>query len=113
MNVDFVTAVKMFFINYVNFKGRSTRAEYWWAILFYVIVSSIPFVGYIAMPTLLTTHARNQHTTLARHRPQRMVACRLLRDISCTWWMDGFGNAPLYADGRIYQFRPYTDHLNA
>lgn len=26
-NVDFITAVKMFFMNYANFRGRSTRAD--------------------------------------------------------------------------------------
>lgn len=41
MNVDFLTAVKMFFANYVNFRGRSTRAEYWWAILFCVLCSAV------------------------------------------------------------------------
>lgn len=41
MNVDFQTAVRMFFANYTNFKGRSTRAEYWWAMLFVAIVSII------------------------------------------------------------------------
>ena len=32
MNVDFITAIKIYFANYVNFRGRSTRAEYWWAV---------------------------------------------------------------------------------
>ena len=45
MNVDFKTAVKLFFANYSNFKGRSTRAEYWWVALFLMIVSiAISFV---------------------------------------------------------------------
>lgn len=30
---NLVGAVKLFFSNYVNFKGRSTRSEYWWVIL--------------------------------------------------------------------------------
>ena len=37
MNVDFLTAIKLFFANYVNFRGRSTRAEYWFAMLFVLI----------------------------------------------------------------------------
>lgn len=41
MNVDFVTAIKLFFANYVNFKGRSTRAEYWFAALFCFIASIV------------------------------------------------------------------------
>lgn len=46
MNVTFTEAVKSFFANYANFKGRSTRAEYWWAILFIYIVSMVlTFLG--------------------------------------------------------------------
>lgn len=38
MNVDFTQAIQIFFANYANFKGRSTRAEYWWIGLFMIIV---------------------------------------------------------------------------
>ena len=31
------TAVKKFFQGYVDFKGRATRAEYWWVVLAYII----------------------------------------------------------------------------
>lgn len=41
MNVDFTQAIQLFFANYANFKGRSTRAEYWWVELFMLIVSVI------------------------------------------------------------------------
>lgn len=34
-----VEALKLFFTNYANFKGRSTRSEYWWALLLIGIVS--------------------------------------------------------------------------
>ena len=47
MNVTFSTAIKLYFANYANFKGRSTRAEYWWAMLFVfilnIITSKIPY----------------------------------------------------------------------
>lgn len=36
--VGFGEAVKMFFSRYVDFEGRSTRAEYWWVQLFNVLV---------------------------------------------------------------------------
>lgn len=36
--VGFGDAVKMFFTRYVDFEGRSTRAEYWWFFLFYWLV---------------------------------------------------------------------------
>lgn len=36
--IGFGEAVKLFFKNYVNFSGRATRSEYWWAYLFNNIV---------------------------------------------------------------------------
>ena len=47
--VGFGEAIKLFFVNYVNFTGRSTASEYWWAFLFNFLVSLctawIPVVG--------------------------------------------------------------------
>lgn len=34
MTITFAEAIKRFFTNYANFRGRATRAEYWWAQLF-------------------------------------------------------------------------------
>jgi uncharacterized membrane protein YhaH (DUF805 family) len=36
--VGFTDAVKLFYERYTDFAGRSTRSEYWWVQLFYVIV---------------------------------------------------------------------------
>lgn len=51
MKATFVEAIKLYFINYVNFTGRSTVSEYWWAYLFNylasLILSFIPYVGAI------------------------------------------------------------------
>jgi len=33
LGVSFIQAIKLFFKNYANFEGRSSRSEYWW---FYV-----------------------------------------------------------------------------
>lgn len=33
-----IEAYKKFFINYANFKGRSTRSDYWWVILMNFII---------------------------------------------------------------------------
>lgn len=41
MNVDFITAIKLYFANYFNFSGRSTRAEFWFAMLFIFIGNMI------------------------------------------------------------------------
>lgn len=36
-----ITATKLFFKNYVNFSGRSTRSEYWWPMLSLGIIEAI------------------------------------------------------------------------
>lgn len=38
MNVTFKEAVVLFFKRYATFKGRSTRAEFWWVQLFFVLI---------------------------------------------------------------------------
>jgi len=82
MNVDFVTAIKMFFANYANFKGRSSRAEYWWVILFMALVSSAlgilgTFGNYI-----------NFAFSLACLIPGMALATRRLHDIGKSgWWL--------------------------
>lgn len=37
-SVSFGEAIKLFFKNYVDFRGRSTKSEYWWAFLFNCIL---------------------------------------------------------------------------
>ncbi|WP_206184371.1 DUF805 domain-containing protein [Staphylococcus cornubiensis] len=37
--VGFVEAFKLYWTNYVNFKGRSRRSEYWWVMLWHVIIT--------------------------------------------------------------------------
>lgn len=39
--MGFVDAVKAFYRNYVKFNGRSSRSEYWWVVLFQIIVAII------------------------------------------------------------------------
>ena len=55
--VSFGEAIKLFFINYANFKGRSTASEYWFAYLFNFIVSLctswIPVIGMLVSLGLL------------------------------------------------------------
>ncbi|WP_434556728.1 DUF805 domain-containing protein [Staphylococcus delphini] len=48
--VGFVEAFKLYWTNYVNFKGRSRRSEYWWVMLWHLIVM-IPalFLGVVLM----------------------------------------------------------------
>ena len=39
--MNFQTAIRSGFNNYANFKGRATRAEYWWWALFSLIVQIV------------------------------------------------------------------------
>lgn len=43
----FGQAIKRFFQNYVNFSGRASRSEYWWATLFVVLLQIVPTILYI------------------------------------------------------------------
>ncbi len=51
--VGMKNAVKLFFKNYVNFSGRSTRSEYWYVILAWILFAFIgPFtVGFLTKAT--------------------------------------------------------------
>ena len=71
--VGFGKAINRGFSNYINFNGRSTRAEYWWWALFVVLVELIPFIGEILGIVLLI--------------PGISLAARRLHDINKSgWW---------------------------
>lgn len=77
--VTFGEAIKLFFVNYANFKGRATIAEYWYVFLFNVIigtvVSLIPSVG----TTVSYIYA------LATLIPGLAIAVRRLHDTGKSW----------------------------
>lgn len=41
---SFGQAIKRFFKNYANFKGRASRSEYWWAMLFTALLELVPLI---------------------------------------------------------------------
>lgn len=92
MNVDFETAIKVYFANYANFKGRSTRAEYWWAMLFVFLLSLvIEFIGSDALSVIVA---------LGLMIPNWAIATRRLHDIGKSgWWVVGFTVATLIICG--------------
>jgi len=76
--MGFVDAVKLGFQRYATFSGRSSRAEYWWWVLFALIAGAIAGTisetlgGVFALGTLL---------------PGLAVAARRLHDIDKSgWW---------------------------
>ena len=44
-NIDMVMAIKLYFVNYFNFSGRASRAEFWWVYLALTIIGFVPLVG--------------------------------------------------------------------
>lgn len=47
--IGFGEAIGLFYKNYVNFNGRSTRAEYWWPTLMQVIIYLVLIVVFFFM----------------------------------------------------------------
>ena len=53
-NIDMVMAIKLFFVNYFNFSGRASRAEFWWVYLALTLIAIVPLVGiFIQLVTLI------------------------------------------------------------
>lgn len=49
--VGFMKAVSLFFKNYVNFSGRASKSEYWWVVLFsIIIVIPLSLISYVIPP---------------------------------------------------------------
>lgn len=51
--VGFGTAFALFFKRYVDFTGRSSRAEYWWWQLWKLLIGMATFVIWLALTTVL------------------------------------------------------------
>lgn len=73
--VTFGEAIGLYFKNYANFTGRTTKGEYWWAFLFVFLVNMvtcwIPVVGGIVMLAFLV--------------PNLSMAVRRLHDTGKSW----------------------------
>ena len=82
--MDFVTAVKTCFEKYFTFSGRARRSEYWWFILFTLVIGFIVgFIEGLAKTGSILTIALN----LALIIPSLALACRRLHDIGKSgWW---------------------------
>ena len=84
-SVSFGEAVKLFFSNYTNFTGRSTRSEYWWVMLFNIIVSFALLI-FSAVPVLYTVLTAIY--SLATFVPGLSLFVRRLHDIGKSWpWL--------------------------
>jgi uncharacterized membrane protein YhaH (DUF805 family) len=89
--MSFMDAVKAVLTNYVGFSGRARRSEYWWFVLFNVIVSVVAGIiaGLIRFPLLSTL------VSLALLLPGIAVSIRRMHDIGKSGWVLLLGLIPL------------------
>lgn len=95
-NVNFLGAIKLFFKNYVNFTGRSTRSEYWWYILFnFVVTLALMIVGgSFSVHTNINSFSNNyiynnylyDIWSLATFVPGLSLTIRRLHDTGRSWF---------------------------
>ena len=77
--MSFISAVQSGFRNYVNFKGRATRSEYWWWTLFALILQAVSTAASDDVGAVVS---------LALLVPSIMVAIRRMHDTNHRgWWM--------------------------
>ncbi|MDG1839154.1 MAG: DUF805 domain-containing protein [Dehalococcoidia bacterium] len=93
--ISFPKAISLGFSGYVNFRGRSTRAEYWWWSLFGFIASifgvllDVSIFGFLAGNWEAADWSLFQNLIgLALFLPGLAVTVRRLHDINKTgWWV--------------------------
>ena len=100
--VSFPQAVKLGFKNYFNFSGRATRAEYWWWVLFIVLIGiGLGFID--ALTGSMGDSGQGLLSflfKLATTIPSFALGVRRLHDINRTgWWLLVWGFFPMAAIG--------------
>jgi uncharacterized membrane protein YhaH (DUF805 family) len=85
-------AVQQALKNYANFKGRSTRPQYWWFYLFAIICSYAPILiaSAVDMPMIATI---GTIASLALLIPNLAAGVRRLHDVGKSGW---FLLVPIY-----------------
>lgn len=92
--MNMIEAVKAAFSNYATFSGRARRSEYWWFVLFNLIVSvvlALVFGG----NGMGGGNLANSLWSLATLLPSLAVGARRLHDIDRTGWWLLIGFIPL------------------
>ena len=76
--MNFQESIQACFTKYADFKGRASRSEYWWFVLFIVLVS---------LGTSMVGHLLSGLFSLATLLPSIAVATRRLHDTDRSgWW---------------------------
>lgn len=83
--VDFVKAIKLYGLFALNFKGRSSKSEYWWGYLFCLLATMalnfVPLIGGLCSLALVV--------------PTMALAIRRMHDIGKSGWNLLLGLIPL------------------
>lgn len=106
--VTFGEAIKLYFTNYVNFKGRASRSEFWWAMLFLFILgfvvglidAAISGGGFNGDPSSALASRVSPLTTivnLGTLLPSIAIVVRRLHDIGKRGWWIFLAYAPAIA----------------
>jgi uncharacterized membrane protein YhaH (DUF805 family) len=74
--MDFAGAIAAAFKNYANFRGRATRPEYWWFILFAFLISIVASV----IDGVLSSDIIGNVASIALFLPQISLLVRRFRD---------------------------------
>ncbi len=85
--MNFTQAITSGFQNYVNFRGRAARSEFWYWTLFSIIASIVGALIDSVLGTLGLSLVQNL-VGLALFLPGLAVSVRRLHDLDRTgWWM--------------------------
>ncbi len=90
---SFGQAVKRFFKNFANFKGRASRSEFWWVELFIFVVQLVPAVIWIGLYYLTSSSATplplpflgHANVTVGLLIPLIVALVLLVPTLSITW----------------------------
>lgn len=85
VTMTFTDSIKTVFTKYAEFKGTASRSEYWWWVLFTVLVSML--LGALGTAMLGTDNGSNlaRLWSLATLLPSLAVGVRRLRDAGHHW----------------------------
>jgi uncharacterized membrane protein YhaH (DUF805 family) len=90
--MGFGEAVRVCLTKYIDFNGRARRSEYWWFVLFALLVGiATAIVDRVIAPGYVAMHGRgpvSMLASLALLLPSLAVSVRRLHDIDRTgWWI--------------------------
>lgn len=86
--MNFFDAIKSVFSQYVGFSGRALRSEYWYWVLFTVLISIVTGIIDVALFPFEDASPLSSITNLALLLPGLAVSARRLHDVGRSgWWL--------------------------